>query len=51
MSYCRFQNTYLDLQDCYHALDEKSISELSETEQKYAEKLVELCKKIYDIHS
>ena len=46
MSYRRFENTYKDLQDCYEALQDKDISELSESEQKYAIKLIKLCKKI-----
>lgn len=46
MSYCRFENTYQDLQDCYDALVEKSLDELSETEKKYAIKLIEMCQDI-----
>tara|TARA_S200002703_G_scaffold107470_1_gene93358 strand:+ start:185 stop:385 length:201 start_codon:yes stop_codon:yes gene_type:complete len=46
MSYCRFQNTYRDLQDCYDALGEKSLDELSETEKKYAKKLIKMCRNI-----
>ena len=48
MSYCRFENTFADLQDCYEALRESELDELSETERKYAEKLIKLCKKIAD---
>jgi hypothetical protein len=48
MSYCRFQNTYSDLKDCFDALHEKSLNELSETEKKYAIKLIELCRDITD---
>lgn len=44
MSYCRFQNTVVDLQECYDALCENE--ELSELETKYAQRLVELCKDI-----
>jgi phage host-nuclease inhibitor protein Gam len=46
MSYCRFENTYGDLQDCYDALAEKSLDELSETEKKYAIKLIKMCRDI-----
>jgi len=46
MSYCRFENTYRDLMDCYDALMEKELSELSETEKKYAIKLIEMCEDI-----
>lgn len=48
MSYCRFQNTYGDLQDCYEALQDKSLDELSETEKEYAKKLIKLCRTIAD---
>ncbi len=53
MSYCRFENTYGDLRDCYNALIEAgSIKELEENssvyEEKYIRKLVELCKNIAD---
>ena len=51
MSYCRFENTYLDLQECAEALDasdgvegvEKSANEY---EKRYVRKLVELCQQI-----
>jgi hypothetical protein len=33
MSYCRFENTYFDLDDCYTALYYESWDELSETER------------------
>lgn len=48
MSYCRFENTYRDLQDCYDTLGEKSLDELSETEKKYAKKLIKMCRDIAD---
>jgi hypothetical protein len=46
MSYCRFENTYFDLDDCYTALYYESWDELSETEKKYAIKLIKICQKI-----
>lgn len=51
MSYCRFENTYSDLRDCYDALSEAgSIEEIendaNQYEKKYIRKLVELCKDI-----
>lgn len=49
MSYCRFENTYNDLQDCYEALGEKTLDELSESEKKYAKKLIQMCKEISDV--
>jgi len=48
MSYCRFENTFNDLQDCYEALGENSLDELSETEKKYAIKLIKMCRNIAD---
>lgn len=48
MNYCMFENTYNDLYDCYEALQEKEIEGLSESEQKFAKKLIELCQKIVD---
>lgn len=44
MSYCRFQNTYGDLIDCSHHMNEH----LSESETKYKEYLVELCREIIE---
>ena len=48
MSYCRFQNTLIDLHDCLRALEEIdfNISELSEDEAKAACRLIEICKVI-----
>ena len=48
MSYCRFQNTCGDLQDCFDALGEKELDELSESERKYALKLIKMCRDIAD---
>jgi hypothetical protein len=44
MSYCRFENTFHDLQDCSINLS----SDLSESELEYKEKLIELCKEIIE---
>lgn len=49
MSYCRFENTFLDMRDCEIALNEISgnIEQLeSESEQKYAKLFITLCKRI-----
>ena len=51
MSYCRFENTYPDLLDCYRALKEAGsveelMSELSISESTYAQQLFDLCKTI-----
>jgi TfoX/Sxy family transcriptional regulator of competence genes len=48
MSYIRFENTLSDLQDCENALSEKSLEELSQSEQKHAKWLIELCREIAD---
>jgi hypothetical protein len=45
MSYCRFQNTYRDLIDCYDNLND---SLRSESEKLYRARLVELCQSIVD---
>ena len=44
MSYCRFENTYIDLQDCYRSMD----NDLSDSEKSYKKRLIELCKDISD---
>jgi len=44
MSYCRFENTLNDLEDCVESLDNGK--ELSESEQACKERLIELCKDI-----
>lgn len=46
MSYCRFENTYGDLQDCYDHMDE--VEEMSDSEKKYRRRLIELCQNIFD---
>lgn len=46
MSYCQFQNTLGDLQDCYETLNEKSLDELSDEERKAAKQLIQLCDRI-----
>ena len=43
MSYCRFENTYHDLQDCQDNMDN---DELSPTEEEYQNKLIDLCVEI-----
>ena len=47
VSYCRFENTLSDLEDCYEDMEfGKDFSELSLTEQEARNELVALCKKI-----
>lgn len=44
MSYCRFENTLTDLQDCEEALQELgSLAELNESESEYAKELIRTC--------
>ena len=43
MSYCRFQNTLRDLEDCFEALEElESLEELSTSEERAALEMGEL---------
>ena len=44
MSYCRFENTYRDLLDCYHNMN----NDKSDDEQAYMRRLVDVCKDIVD---
>lgn len=45
MSYCRFENTLKDLRDCQSALNEieGDLSKLSDSERKFAERLIGVC--------
>lgn len=48
MSYCRFQNTVLDLADCMDALEEidYDLTKLSADEEKATCRLIEICQEI-----
>lgn len=46
MSYCQFENTYEALVEVNKILSEKEVSELSESERKYAKFLFQLCYEI-----
>ncbi len=48
MSYCRFQNTLLALQDCNGWLEESELHELSLDEARAAARLIDLCEEITD---
>lgn len=50
MSYCRFENTLRDLQDCEYALDNiyDEVGEMSDRERNSMLDLVKLCKTISD---
>ena len=45
MKYCRFENTYNALQDCYEAIANSDESP-GVSEEKYKQKLIKLC---YDV--
>ena len=47
MSYCLFETTLSDLEDCEFALEEKGFNGLIGIEKKKAIKLVELCGRIF----
>ena len=42
MSYCRFENTYSDLEDCYHNWSKAE----GESETQYRKDMLELCIRI-----
>ena len=48
MSYCRFENTLIDLRDCYDHMDDVDHQELSETEEKARKRMIKLCCEIAD---
>jgi len=47
MSYCRFQNTYKDLEDCYENWD-NNLDEDEVEEKEAKKKLLKLCKDIVE---
>ena len=53
MSYCRFENTVNDMQDCIYAIEEGDTSELSNSEVRALEEFLDLAREItnleYDI--
>lgn len=53
MSYCRFENTVRDLQDCYNAMSEEfdgeNQNELSPSEESAKKHLIALCKDIVEL--
>ena len=46
MSYCRFENTYNDLLDCYDSLVNDDTDDMSVYEEQAKQNLVRLCKDI-----
>ena len=48
MSYCRFENTARDLQDCINAINRGETDELNDYEVEGLRNILELCKEILD---
>ena len=50
MSYCRFENTANDLQDCLDNLNsqDRDGEPLSKSETEYRKRLIELCQEVVD---
>ena len=48
MSYCRFENTLSDLEECYYALETEGWESLSASEMQHAHDLIKLCRNIAD---
>ena len=48
MSYCRFENTVKDMQDCLNAIEDREVSNLSDYELKALEHFLELGRVIVD---
>ena len=55
MSYCRFENTARDLQDCLEAIENNEMTDMSDYEVTGLESLLDTCKEIiaykYDIET
>jgi hypothetical protein len=47
LSYCQFENTFHDLEKCYQSLKEQGKPVGTDTESKYAQKLIDLCERIF----
>jgi len=50
MSYCRFENTYSDFDDCLDALSSGGLESLSDSERHYAERIYELAKSYVGVY-
>lgn len=51
MSYCRFENTERDLQECLDELHEiGGLSEVDEDDKEDVKKLIELCKEMVEYY-
>ena len=49
MSYCRFENTAKDLQDCVYTLDDNDVEDLSSYEINGLRDLLDLAKEIVNM--
>ena len=49
MSYCRFENTVHDMQDCIYAIEEGDTSELSSREVRALEEFLDLAREITNL--
>jgi len=50
MSYCRFQNTLGDLEDCFEHFEIEGEDDLSMEEAQAREDMIELCRKIVELY-
>jgi hypothetical protein len=46
LSYCRFRNTSIDLEECQKALEEEDLKILSKEERRAARQLILICTEI-----
>ena len=51
MSYCRFENTAKDLQDCWYAWTDVPDDELSEYELAGKRRIIKIAKEIADVEN
>jgi len=49
MSYCRFENTAKDMQDCVYAIEERDVYEFSAYELRGFKHVLELAQEIVDM--
>jgi hypothetical protein len=51
MSYCRFENTANDVEDCVDAIRDGELTDMSEKEKEGFLRFVYYCKEVADIYS
>lgn len=51
MSYCRFENTAKDMQDCVYAIEEREVYEFSAYELRGFKEVYELAQEIVDMEN